>query len=160
MTRINTVDPSDLTDEWLLAEWRELPRIPNNVISGKAKISLMNIPMHYRLGAGHVKFFEDKLLYLQKRHALICEEMDKRHINRNPSIIVDLSDLNDVLKACLCNDWQPSQKDHQINIERLQERFDLRKRAYHMTINGVKQKIDCEHSFNQYCDKHLKKYYD
>lgn len=160
MTRINNINPSDLTDEWLLAEWRELPRIPNNIISGKAKIDFKKIPTTYKLGSRHVLFFYNKLDYLQKRHNLICKEMDKRNIKRDPLVTVDLSSLGSVLRACLCNDWQPTQKDHSINIERLHERFDLRKRAYHMTINNVKQKIDCEHSFNQYCDKHLKKYYD
>lgn len=160
MTRINTIDPSDLTDEWLLAEWRELPRIPNSILSGKAKIDFKKIPDHYRLGAGHVMFFYNKLNYLQKRHVMICKELDKRNIKRDPLVTVDLSSLDNVLRACLCKGWQPSQKDHNVNIERLQERFDSRKRAYHMTINNVKQKIDCEHSFNQYCDQQLKKYYD
>lgn len=160
MTRINTIDPSDLTDEWLLAEWRELPRIPNSILSGKAKIDFKKIPDQYRLGTGHVLFFYNKLNYLQKRHAMICKELDKRNIKRDPLVRVDLSSLDNVLRGCLCKDWQPSQKDHNVNIERLQERFDLRKRAYHMTVNNAKQKIDCEHSFNQYCDQHLKKYYD
>lgn len=159
MTRINIIEPSDLTNEWLLAEFRELPRIPNSIISGKAKIDFKKIPNNYRLGTGHVLFFYNKLEYLRKRHATICREMDRRNIKRDSSVTVDLNSLSDVLRACLCNDWQPVQTDHNINIERLQERFDLRKRAYHITINSVKHKIDCEHSFNQYCDEHLSKYF-
>lgn len=159
MTRINTIKPSDLLDQHLIAEWRELPRIPNSITLGRAKIDLNKIPTQYKLGTGHVTFFYNKLLYLQKRHIMICEEMDRRGINRDKSITVDLSSLDPILKACLCKDWQPSQRDHQINVERLQERFDLRKRAYHMTTDKIKLKIDCEHSFNQYCDKHLAKYF-
>lgn len=158
MTRINTIDPSDLTDEWLVAEWRELPRIPNSILSGKAKIALNKVPTQYKLGAGHVLFFYNKLAYLQKRHTLICEEMDRRGINRDKSITVDLSSLDPILKACLCKDWQPTSRDHNINIERFQVRFDLRKRAYHLTTGQGKQVINCEHSFNTYLRKHLEKY--
>ena len=126
-------------------------------------VKLRLILKRYRITtdcAGHVLFFYNKLEYLQKRHTLICRELDKRNIKRDPLVIVDLSSLDNVLRACLCKDWQPTQKDHNINIERLQERFDLRKRAYHMTTDNIKQKIDCDYSFNQYCDQHLKKYYD
>ncbi|AGH32114.1 endonuclease V N-glycosylase UV repair enzyme [Vibrio phage 11895-B1] len=158
MTRINTIKPSDILDQHLIAEWRELPRIPNSILSGKAKLDLKIIPDQYKLGQNHVRFFYNKLSYLQKRHTMICEEMDRRSINRDKSITVDLTSLNLVLKACLCNDWQPTSRDHNINIERLQERFDLRKRAYHLTTPQGKQVINCEHSFNEYLRKHLEKY--
>ena len=159
MTRINTVHPSDLTNEWLLAEWRELPRIPNTILAGKAVVNLKAIPANYKLGTGHVLFFYNKLIYLQKRHALICNELDKRNIKRDVNVCVSLDNLNSVHKQALCNDWKPSQADHGVLIERLQERFDLRKKAYHVTFEGVKHVIDCEHSFNWYCEKFLSKYF-
>lgn len=37
MTRINVVPPSELCDQHLLAEFRELTRIPNGVLYGKFK---------------------------------------------------------------------------------------------------------------------------
>jgi len=35
MTRINLVPPEELCDQHLLAELRELPRIPNAVLKGR-----------------------------------------------------------------------------------------------------------------------------
>lgn len=154
MTRINTIDPQDLTDQWLIAEWRELPRIPNTIITGKAKVDLKKIPLDYRLGQGHCLFFYNKLLYLQKRHSLICAEMDCRGMKRDPAICVDLSRLSSVYKSALCSNWTPTQRDHYLNIDRLCERFSLRKRAY--TLKG--DKINCNQSFTNYFEKCLKKY--
>lgn len=160
MTRINTINPSDLLDQHLIAEWRELPRIPNTIVSGKAKVNLKSIPTNYKLGTGHVLFFYNKLTYLQNRHLLICNEMDRRVIKRDPLVFVNLDNLTDVYEATLCNDWLPSTVDHDINIERLIERFDLRKRAYHLTsVDGVKQVINCDRSLNEYANLHLVKYY-
>ena len=144
MTRINTINPSELTNEWLLAEYRELPRIPNTIISGKAKVNLSKIPVSYRLGAGHVTFFYNKLKFLKDRHDAILVEMDKRGIKRNTDIVVDIS----TIPTELCNDWQPSFGDKVLNVSRLKERFVLRKKPYHYTENGVKVVIDDIQEFN------------
>ena len=55
MTRINIIPPAELCDQHLLAEHRELTRIPNLVVKGK--FSLEGQPSDYKLGTGHVKFF-------------------------------------------------------------------------------------------------------
>lgn len=159
MTRINTVQPCDLTDQWLIAEWRELPRIVNELIDHPSRYTAKDIPLSFTLNTGHVKFFRDKLLYLAKRHRLIKKELRLRKINFDKKVKVELFKLNDTLKLLCCNDWQPTTKDHDLIIERLQERFDLRKKPYHMTANNVKHVIDCEHSFNDYLNNHLLKYY-
>ena len=57
MTRINTIPPQELCDKHLMAEIREITRIPNTIKTGKAIIA--NIPDTFRLGSGHVKFFYD-----------------------------------------------------------------------------------------------------
>ncbi|MDO4434199.1 MAG: pyrimidine dimer DNA glycosylase/endonuclease V [Alysiella sp.] len=67
MTRINLVPPQELCDQHLLAEHRELTRIPNAVAKGK--FSLQGQSADYKLGEGHVRFFFNKLLFLQKRYA-------------------------------------------------------------------------------------------
>lgn len=159
MTRINTIDPSDLTNEWLIAEWRELPRIVNELIDHPDRYKEKDIPLTFTLNKGHVKFFRNKLLYLAKRHRLIKKELRLRNINFDKKVKVELFKLNDCLKSLCCNDWQPSPQDHDIIIERLQERFDLRKKHYHMTINNIKHVINCEHSFDHYLNKYLSKYY-
>ncbi len=68
MTRINIhVPPINLCNEHLIAEHRELKRIPNAIKNGTSVIK--NIPSTFRLGEGHVKFFYNKLGYLKKRYS-------------------------------------------------------------------------------------------
>ena len=79
MTRINLVPVEELTDQHLMAEYRELPRIPNALVKlisshGPDKI-LEDIPETYRLGKGHVKFFYDKGGFLLRRYADIVDEL-------------------------------------------------------------------------------------
>lgn len=159
MTRINTIDPSDLTNEWLLAEWRELPRIVNELENHPNRYKPKDTPAQFTLNTGHVKFFRNKLLFLAKRHRLLKRELRKRNIKHDKKIRVELHYLRDDLKMFCCNDWTPTTKDHDLLIERLQERFDLRKKPYHITKSNNKLVINCEHSFNEYCFKHLEKYY-
>lgn len=146
MTRINTIKPSLLLDSHLIAEFRELPRIPNTILSGKAKIDLKKIPTKFCLGTGHVIFFYNKLKFLEKRHYEICKEMDKRGIKRDTAIRVDLSYLPDVYRVALCNDYQPTIEDQLLSIDRICERFELRKKAYR--FHGAK--VDDDHTFNRY----------
>lgn len=160
MTRINTINSEDLTNEWLLAEHGELLRIPNKIISGKTKLCKKRIPSDFRMGTGHEIFFHDKLKWLHKRHDMIHAECVKRGINVNPLHRFDYESLPDVAKMFFYNDWEPSKRDHSILIERLQERFDLRGKAYHITIDGNKTRIDCEHTFNEYLNTHLAKYFE
>jgi deoxyribonuclease (pyrimidine dimer) len=67
MTRINAgIRPAELVDQHLLAELREIKRIPNVVKQGKAKLD--GIPERFSLGTGHVRFFYNKLGYLLRRY--------------------------------------------------------------------------------------------
>lgn len=145
MTRINTIEPRLLTNEWLLAEWRELPRIPNELLQHPNRYKAQEVPASYTMGQGHVKFFRNKLLYLQKRHKALCLEMDKRGIKRDISVVVDLSEFG-VLSSVLCHDWQPTTKDHHINVERLLERWEARRKPYHYG----KVKLVDDYSFNRW----------
>ena len=49
MTRINLVKVEELSDQHLIAEYRELPRCL------KQKVNLKDAPDRYTLGKGHVK---------------------------------------------------------------------------------------------------------
>ncbi|CAL9967846.1 endonuclease V N-glycosylase UV repair enzyme [Vibrio phage D69] len=116
MTRVNVIPPELLSDEWLLAEYREIKRIPNNVRSGKYR--MIGIPDHYVLGIGHEKFFIDKLMFIKNRHDAIRGELSLR-FNKEYDITIDLDGIPDHL----LNDWEPGIYDIQRNIRRLQERF-------------------------------------
>ena len=158
MTRINTVKPEHLTNEWLLSEWRELPRIVNELEKHPQRFKLEDIPPQFKLDTGHVKFFRNKLLFLAKRHRELKRELRKRGIKHDKKIRVELHYLAPHIKMFGCNDWEASQRDHSILIERLEERFDLRKKAYHKTVRGIKQVINCEYTFNDYLKENLASY--
>lgn len=82
MTRINAnIDPADLCDQHLIAEYREMVRIPNFVL--KHPIKLNTIPDTYRLGTGHVKFFYNKIRFLHHRFVHIKMVMHSRNIKNN-----------------------------------------------------------------------------
>jgi deoxyribonuclease (pyrimidine dimer) len=76
MTRINAgIPPKALTDQHLLAEHREIKRLPAIFAKNPNPI---DIPKEFTLGTGHVKFFLDKGKYTLKRYKIIYAECIKR----------------------------------------------------------------------------------
>lgn len=71
MTRINVIPANKLHDTHLLAETREIVRIPNQLLSARLKPEY--VPT-YRLGPGHVKFFTTRLSWLLTRYNEIYNE--------------------------------------------------------------------------------------
>ena len=117
MTRINCgILPKDLSNRHLLAEHREIVRIPNVIANGKAKIE--NIPQDFRLGKGHVKFFYNKIGYLRRRY----EDIYKECLARGFDVQNYISAFNRVSDKKLLNDYEPTMKDIEIVYERLVER--------------------------------------
>lgn len=117
MTRINCgIPPAELTDKHLLAEHREIKRIPNTIKSGKAVIK--DIPETFTLGRGHVKFFYDKLRYIHGRYLALYSECKKRNFN-----VTFYSDSFKSLPIELYNNYQPTDRDRQIIRERIKERL-------------------------------------
>jgi len=116
MTRINLVDPSELCDQHLLAEHRELTRIPNAVARGR--FSLVGQPADYKLGEGHVRFFFDKLAFLQRRYAALHEECLARGFRVQNIWPQDLPD-----NPSLWQDYQPTEQALALNRERITARM-------------------------------------
>lgn len=82
MTRINAnIDPADLCDQHLLAEYREIVRVPNHVL--KHKIDVTKIPDTFRLGTGHVTFFYNKIGFLHYRFKFLKRNLNHRGIKNN-----------------------------------------------------------------------------
>lgn len=69
MTRINLISPEELSDQNLLAEYRELPRC----IKGKYKMN--DVPERYTLGKGHVKWAAKYPGFLLNRYYDIHTEL-------------------------------------------------------------------------------------
>lgn len=94
MTRVNAdLCPAVLTDQHLLAEYREMRRIPRSLLkslAGKSVAAVIGqIPADFRLGAGHLKFFYDKGYFLIGRHALLRRELLKRAYRLNDDGVFD-----------------------------------------------------------------------
>ena len=127
MTRINLVDPAYLSNEHLGAEYRELPRIFNLVRAVQAKglvPSDLKISTSYTLGTGHVRFFYNKLKWLQRRQQAIIQECLKR------GRVVNFSDVEQLtvgIEKHWLGEWSPSREEIKINIARINERGGLRK---------------------------------
>lgn len=86
MTRINSgIMPAHLTDQHLMAEYREMVRIPNAVARQhlEGRDVLRAVPDTYRLGTGHVRYFYDKIRHLHRRFNDIREELLDRGYSLN-----------------------------------------------------------------------------
>lgn len=117
MTRINIIDPRDLCDQHLLAEHRELTRIPNDIVKREGNVPLSK-EKAYLLGQGHVTFFRDKLLFLKNRYDALHEECLKRGFNvsyRWPEDAINFPKL--------WNDYDVTDQDIALNQERINERM-------------------------------------
>lgn len=78
MTRINAgIPPKQLCRQHLLAELREIKRIPNTL----EKANLKNLPTKFCLGTGHVRFFYDKGRYTFRRYQELFIEAVSRGYN-------------------------------------------------------------------------------
>lgn len=116
MTRINVgIHPTELPDKLLIAEHREITRIPNNLRNGKAV--LKDIPEKFTLGKGHVKFFYNKVKYLSNRYALLYNECIFRGFN-----ITDKSTSFMDFPQELFNDYIETEQDRLLLIERIQSK--------------------------------------
>ena len=126
MTRINLVNPKELNVKMLVAEYREITRLPKNLSTslnrkGK-KFDLKEIPENYTLGMGHVKYFYDKMLFLQKRFESLVQEMLNRGYNpayRDSSIFANCDKM-------YYNDYIPTLEAIEINRARIAERVEKR----------------------------------
>ena len=117
MTRINVgIPPKELTSKHLIAEHRELKRIPNVVAKGRC--NLKNIPKEFSLGKGHVSFFYDKLGYLKERYIGLYNECIARGFN-----VQNYLPSWDGIPQELMNDYTPTERDVYIIRERIAERL-------------------------------------
>lgn len=130
MTRINTISPSELHTVHLIAEYRELPRVFDLVIKAEQRgftPSTYGIPKEFTLGAGHMKFFADKLLWLYDRFEKLVEELRHRNIN------IAYTTLNG--KSMPCGQgwwewWEPTDESKMLIRERIAERIAANPRKY------------------------------
>lgn len=126
MTRINTLPPAVLTNQQLMAEYRELPRIFTavhaNIAAGKTPADF-DIPDRYVLGRGHVKFFYDKIGWLTSRYAgLYVELRQHRGFDLDGEKFTAILKNADTIGGDWRQVWRPTPEDHALNMARLTRR--------------------------------------
>ena len=118
MTRINVgIRASELNNKMLIAEHREIKRIPNCIRKGR--YSLDNQPSEFKLGAGHVKFFYDKLKYLRRRYETLYRECKDRGFN-----VEYYGRSFDGLPKELYKDYKPTNYDRTLLQARITKRLE------------------------------------
>ncbi len=134
MTRINLVDPGDLSDQHLVAEYREIFMVgPALQRSLKSKNGLTDIPKEFTLNKGHVKFFYNKGKYLHKRYKELIAEMKRRGMKPDPTRKFKREQWpNELYK-----DWTPKDQDITIIRERIQQRINQKPYWYRWSQHGI-----------------------
>jgi deoxyribonuclease (pyrimidine dimer) len=90
------------------------------VKSGRAKV--VNLPERFTLGAGHVKFFYNKLGYLRGRYADLLKECKRRGF-----AVTDKTGAFDNLPPGYLGDYATSPEDRAIIVDRIESKgFALR----------------------------------
>ena len=135
MTRINLVDPSELSDQHLVAEYREIfmvgSSLQRSLKSKNWEKTLANIPKKYTLNKGHVTFFYNKGKYLYKRYEILIEEMKNRGMNPDSERKFKTEQWPDEL----FNDWEPEPDDYKVIRARIKEKIEMKPDWYRFTKN-------------------------
>ena len=131
MTRINIVEPSELTDQHLIAEYREIFMVGSSLQrSLKSKNwNPKDIPIKFTLNTGHVKFFYDKGKYLSKRYDELRSEMKARGMTPDVTRIFKREQWPEEL----WNDWTPNLEDYKLIRHRIEERIKMKPNWYRKT---------------------------
>ncbi len=133
MTRINIIEPTELTDQHLIAEYREITMVPGSLkrtLVSKIGYQEKKVPKKFTLNGGHVYFFYNKGKYLDNRYVEIRTEMKRRGFKPDPNrkFPVDIFKDNG-----LYNDWMPTVEDQKIIRERIAERIAAKPDWYRKT---------------------------
>lgn len=123
MTRINTIPVSELTRQHLIAEYREIVRIFDVACRAERRgytPATYKIPTDFCLGAGHVKFFTDKLIFIENRFYELVTEMINRGYKPK---FTSLDGKARPVSSEWFNDWQPTLESQTLIRERIAERL-------------------------------------
>ena len=110
------IPPKHLRDAELEMEQSFIPLILNRIIKGLAVTT--NLPKHFKLGEGHMRFFYDKLHYLHARYLEIGRECVARGVG---AFTFDLSNDWNKVPSDLYNDWNPNRMDIEVIFSYLQK---------------------------------------
>lgn len=134
--RVNVLDVKYLSDQHLVAEYREVkmgPPLLSRILKSKKGLDKSKIPNHYKLGKGHSYFFLDKNLFLKKRLVEITKEMKRRGIKTESTKFI--KDKNKLDKGVFIKeywkDYIPDNTALKINLDRIEERISSKKPGWY-----------------------------
>lgn len=136
MTRINLIPPSELADQHLFSEFREIKMVPKALARsirarGISGVMAM-VPPSYTLGKGHVSFFYDKGMYLIDRyHKLRCE-LTKRGVNFDVNALLDPDSVY-IYSPCFLGLYTPTPEALALIRARIAEKLAMKPDWYRWT---------------------------
>ena len=133
MTRINIVEPSELTDQHLIAEYREIFMVAGSLrrtLDSKEGYQESKVPVNYKLNTGHVYFFYNKGKYLHNRYNELISEMKNRGFSPSNDRPFPFSIFSD---NGLYNDWTPTTEDYKVIRQRIEEKIAMKPEWYRKT---------------------------
>ena len=134
MTRINIIDTTELTDQHLIAEYREIFMVAGSLrrtLVSKNGYQESKVPKHYTLNSGHVYFFYNKGKYLHNRYNQLIDEMKRRGFKPDSSRVFPKEIFVD---NNLYYDWLPRVEDYNVIKQRIEEKIALKPDWYRKTI--------------------------
>lgn len=130
MTRINSsINVKRLTDEHLLAEHREIKRLPSAFLKRvESNKGFDDIPKNFTLGEGHVNFFLDKFKFTLLRYFSIRAEC----LSRGFSVSDFSSGWTDVVGHDFWKNYTPTEiENKQLTIRIAQRLMNSPKPHWH-----------------------------
>ena len=126
--RVNVLHPMFLSDQHLVAEYREVkmgPKALSRSLGSLKGVDKKKISPVYTLNTGHTYFFYDKNTFLERRLEMLVIEMQFRGFQTNHLDLIDDSyDYHpNTFDPEWWNDWEPDVVAGEINLERINERF-------------------------------------
>lgn len=131
MTRINSnVDPKQLMDQHLMAEYRELPMVlaslRRSLKTQSEREVLKKIPPKFTLNKGHVLFFYNKITFLRNRYDRLVNELHNRGYNLDQGRVLDLNGI----PSTFFNDWSATPADDAVLEQRIKEKIAMKPSWY------------------------------
>jgi len=131
MTRINSdIDPKQLMDQHLMAEYRELPMVLSSLRRSLRTQSereiLKKIPPRFTLNKGHVLFFYNKLTFLKDRYTRIVDELLNRGYTLDQARTLDLNNI----PSTFFNNWTATAADNAVLEQRIREKIAMKPSWY------------------------------
>jgi deoxyribonuclease (pyrimidine dimer) len=123
MTRVNVIPVSELSDQHLIAEYHELPRVI------KQNIDISNAPQCFVLGTGHMRWARAHWKYTCDRFCNICREMEYRGFNVNFAP----ESLYGYMAEQKAGEYTVTDADIEKNRERIREKYNKKPEFYRWT---------------------------